>query len=63
MVFLLNQKKLKQISYKHNSNNMQKLLNWFESKFPTDQDKLNFLTHTTFIFGCLSWLGYIILFK
>lgn len=42
---------------------MQKLLNWFESRFPTDQDKLNFFTHSTFIFGCLSWLGYIILFK
>ncbi len=42
---------------------MKKLKIWFETKFPTDEDKFNFFTHSTFIFGCLSWLGYIILFK
>lgn len=42
---------------------MQKLLNWFDSKFPTDQDKLNFFTHSTFIFGILSMVGYVLLFR
>ncbi len=42
---------------------MKKLKIWFETKFPTDEDKFNFFAHSTFIFGCLSWLGYIILFK
>lgn len=42
---------------------MQRLINWFESKFPTDQDKFNFFTHATFIFGILSMAGYMLLFR
>lgn len=42
---------------------MEKLIIWFETKFPTDEDKLNFFTHSTFIFGILSMAGYMFLFK
>ena len=41
---------------------MQKLTNWFNSKFPDDNDKLNFFTHSTIIFGLLSMIGYQLLF-
>jgi hypothetical protein len=40
---------------------MKKLVHLYETKFPTDEDKINFFTHTTLIFGILSAAGYIFL--
>lgn len=42
---------------------MKKLTEWFDNKYPTEEDKYNFFSHSTFIFGILSILGYMILFR
>lgn len=41
---------------------MEKLKIWFETNFPTDEDKLRFYLHSTFIFGILSIVGFRLLF-
>lgn len=41
---------------------MKKLITWFETKFPTDEDKFRFYLHATFIFGILSLAGHKLLF-
>lgn len=41
---------------------MEKLRMWFETSFPTDEDKFRFYLHTTFIFGILSLVGHKLLF-
>lgn len=42
---------------------MKKLTEWFDNKYPTDEEKFNFYLHATFIFGLLSFAGHQLLFR